>query len=46
LRQHRAIHPLEGNEVAAGVDRRDVHFPIAFLSLCHHRIDGGLGVFE
>jgi hypothetical protein len=29
--KHRAIHPLEGDEVAARVDHGDVHFPIAFF---------------
>lgn len=36
----------EGNKVAAGIDYRDVHFPIELLGHCHDSVDGCLRAFE
>jgi hypothetical protein len=33
--KHCAVHSLKGDEVAAGIDYRYVHLPIAFLGFCH-----------
>jgi hypothetical protein len=41
--KHRAVHSLEGDEVAAGIDYRYVHLPIPLLRLCHRRVNNGLG---
>jgi hypothetical protein len=41
--EHRAVHPLEGNQVAAGIRYRDIHFPIPLLGLCHGGLNHRLG---
>jgi len=41
--KHRAVHSLEGHEIAPGIDHRYVHLPIALLRLCHRRVNNRLG---
>jgi hypothetical protein len=41
--KHRAVHPLEGNQVATGIDHCDVHLPIPFLGFCHSGKNNRLG---
>src|ERR1700678_4294892 len=33
--EHRAVHSLEGNQVATGIGYCNIHFPVPLLSLCH-----------
>src|SRR5580700_7297245 len=40
--KHRAVHSLEGDEVAAGIDHRYVHLPIPLLRICHRRVNNSL----
>src|SRR3984885_11520396 len=44
--KHRTVHPLKGDEVAAGIDHRYVHLPIPLLRLCHRRVNGRLSSVE
>jgi hypothetical protein len=37
--KHRAVHSLERDEVAAGIDHRYVHLPTPLLRLCHRRVN-------
>src|SRR5579863_425032 len=41
--KHRAVHPLKGDEVAAGIDHPNVHLPTTLLRLCNRRVDNRLG---
>src|SRR5579862_4484484 len=41
--EHRAVHSLKGDEIAAGIDHCCVHLPIPFLRLCHRSVNNHLG---
>jgi hypothetical protein len=44
--EHRAVHSLEGNQVATGIGYRDIHLPIPIPRLCHSRLNHRLGLLE
>ena len=41
--KHRAVHSLEGNQVAAGIGYCYVHLPISHLGLCYSSVNNRLG---
>ena len=44
--KHRAVHSLEGNQVATGVGHSYVHFPIAPDRLCYCCVNDCLRLLE
>src|SRR5271170_4938432 len=42
--EHRAIHSLEGNQVATGIGYCDIHLPIPLPGLCDSGLNNRLGL--